>query len=138
MFALFYTIAKNRGVFIGNLYGRIVQLCERKNITGYRLCKEIGIQPSVLTDLKSGRKKGLSATTAQKIASYLGVSVEYLLGEETKEETKLVNNDPELTEYLEILKNRPEMRMMFSLAKSATKEDVEKAVKIIEAFLSDK
>ena len=37
-------------------------------------------------------------------------------------------------EYLEELKNRPEMRMLFSLAKGATKEDIEQAVKIIEAL----
>lgn len=45
-----------------------------------------------------------------------------------------VNNDPELTAYLEELRNRPEMRMLFSVAKGATKEDVEKAVAIIEAL----
>jgi hypothetical protein len=35
-----------------------------------------------MTDLKSGRKKGVNAETAQKIATYFGVSVGYLLGEE--------------------------------------------------------
>jgi hypothetical protein len=36
-----------------------------------------------MTDLKMGRKKGLNAETAQKIADYLGVSVGYLLGQDT-------------------------------------------------------
>jgi transcriptional regulator with XRE-family HTH domain len=35
-----------------------------------------------MTDLKSGRKKGVNAETAQKIANYFNVSVGYLLGEE--------------------------------------------------------
>ena len=43
----------------------------------------------------------------------------------------------ELQEYLEELKNRSEMRMLFSLAKGATKEDVMQAVKIIEALKKD-
>ena len=43
-------------------------------------------------------------------------------------------NDSELTMYLEELRSRPEMRMLFSVAKDATKEDVEKAVAIIEAL----
>ena len=43
----------------------------------------------------------------------------------------------ELQEYLEELKNREEMRMLFSLAKGATKEDVMQAVKIIEALKKD-
>ena len=42
--------------------------------------------------------------------------------------------DDELNEYLEELKNREDMRMLFSLAKGATKEDVMQAVKIIEAL----
>ena len=37
-----------------------------------------------MTDLKMGRKKGVSAETAQKIADYFGVSVGYLLGKETE------------------------------------------------------
>lgn len=82
--------------------------------------------------------------TLIKISDYFNISVDSLLGKtdiknpRPKNEEELINNDPKLTEYLEELRNRPEMRMMFSLAKSATKEDVEKAVKIIEAFLSDK
>lgn len=47
-----------------------------------------------------------------------------------------MNGDAELTEYLEELKSRPELKMMFSLTKNATKKDVEKAVAIVEAFLN--
>lgn len=42
----------------------------------------------------------------------------------------------ELTEYLEMLRTRPECRMLFSLTKDATKEDVEKAVAIITVLRS--
>lgn len=42
----------------------------------------------------------------------------------------------ELTEYLEMLRTRPECRMLFSLTKDAAKEDVEKAVAIITALRS--
>ena len=69
---------------MGNLYKTITDLCNKKGISGYRMCKDIGIQPSIMTDLKSGRKKGLSAKTAQKIADYFHVSVGYLLGTETE------------------------------------------------------
>lgn len=64
------------------------------------------------------------------ISSLFGVSVDYLLGKEEKPATE----GDEMNEYLEELKNRPEMRMLFSLAKGATKEDVERAVAIIEAL----
>lgn len=69
---------------MSDLYNRIMSLCEEKGVSGYRMCKDIKIQPSVLTDLKMGRQTGLSAKNADKVAAYLGVSVGYLLGTETK------------------------------------------------------
>ena len=56
---------------------------------------------------------------------------------DNKDTDNKLTEDEDLQEYLEELKNRSEMRMLFSLAKGATKEDVEKAVKIIEALKED-
>lgn len=65
---------------MSNLYSNIMELCEKQGISGYRMCKDAGIQPSILTDLKMGRQKGLSAVNAEKVASYFGISVRDLLG----------------------------------------------------------
>jgi len=70
---------------MSNLYNVIANLCEEKGITAYRLCKDLNMRPSVMSDLKSGRKQKLRMDTADKIASYFGVSVGYLLGNEQKE-----------------------------------------------------
>ena len=67
---------------MGTLYDNIIALCEKRGIKGGKLCSDIGISKGLLTDLKMGRRTGVSAVTAQKIASYFGVSVGYLLGEE--------------------------------------------------------
>lgn len=77
-----------------------------------------------------------SGETLSKIANYFDVSVDYLLGN-TEQREKPLTDDEELAEYLEELKNREELRMLFSLAKGATKADVQKAVKIVEAYLKD-
>lgn len=69
---------------MSDLYSRIISLCEEKKVSGYRMCKDIGIQPSILTDLKMGRQSGLSAKNADKMAAYFNVSVGFLLGTETK------------------------------------------------------
>ena len=53
---------------MSELYKRIASLCEEKGITGYRMCKDLSIQPSIVTDLKMGRRSGLKAETANKIA----------------------------------------------------------------------
>lgn len=68
------------------LYNRIIDLCQQKGVSGSRMCLDIGISKSTLSDIKSGRKKGISTASAQKMAAYLDVSVGYLLGEETKKE----------------------------------------------------
>ena len=67
---------------MGNLYETIQTLCVEKGVRPGRMCTELGLSRGLMTDLKMGRKKSLSAPTAQKIASYLGVSVARLLGEQ--------------------------------------------------------
>lgn len=67
---------------MANLYESILKLCERDGIRPGRLCDELGISRGLMTDLKMGRKKSVSAETAQKIASFFGVSVGALLGRE--------------------------------------------------------
>ena len=69
---------------MGTLYERITTLCKEKGVSGSRMCLELGLSKSTLSDMKHGRTKGVSTATAQKIASYFGVTVGYLLGEEEK------------------------------------------------------
>lgn len=64
---------------MGKLYETIQELCDAKGIRPGRLCDELGLSRGLMTDLKMGRKKSLSAQTAQTIASYFGVTVAYLL-----------------------------------------------------------
>lgn len=67
---------------MANLYETIESLCRSRGIRPGRLCEEVGISRGLITDLKMGRKKSLSAETAQKIAAFFGVSVGHLLGQE--------------------------------------------------------
>ena len=68
---------------MSNLYENIQKLCEDRGIRPGRLCDEVGISRGLMTDLKMGRKKSVSAETAQKIAGFFGISVGQLLGRET-------------------------------------------------------
>ena len=83
------------------------------------------IREVVLADMLEARE-----ARAERIAAALGVSTAALLGDEAA----LVHDDEELTAYLEELKNRDEMRMLFSLARGCTREEVEQAVRIIEVL----
>ena len=78
---------------MGNLYERIIGLCEEKGIKGGKMCTDIGISKGTLTDLKMGRQSGISTTNAQKIASYFGVSAAYLMGWEEEEKKNDIQAD---------------------------------------------
>lgn len=64
------------------LYKTIEKLCQAKGIRPGRLCDELKLSRGLMTDLKMGRKKSVSAQTAQKIATYFQVTVAQLLGQE--------------------------------------------------------
>lgn len=70
---------------MASLYENIQQLCDQNGIRPGRLCDDLGLSRGLMTDLKMGRKKGVNADTAQKIAFYFGVSVGYLLGQPESE-----------------------------------------------------
>lgn len=67
---------------MANLYETIDKLCQERGIRPGRLCTDLGLSRGLMTDLKMGRKKGVNAETARKIADYLGVSIGYLLGQD--------------------------------------------------------
>ena len=68
------------------LYNKLKILCEKKGITLSKMCAECGISKSTPTELKSGRTKTLSSSAMKKISEYFGVSVGYLMGEETEKD----------------------------------------------------
>ena len=117
-------------------YDKFVLLCNQKGVAPSRAALEAGISKSLVTKWKNNSVEVPSPEILRKLSAYFMDPVSELIGEDQKEKP-LVNGDDELTEYLEILKTRPEMRMLFQLSKDATKEDVEKAVRIIEALRKD-
>lgn len=83
---------------MGTLYENIMSLCESHGIKGGKMCTDLGISKGLLTDLKMGRRSGVSAATAQKIANYFGVTVGHLLGEENEKTPTLTKKDERKTE----------------------------------------
>lgn len=92
----------NGGSFMSSLYETILDLCQQKDIRPGRLCSQLGLSRGLMTDLKMGRKKSLSAETAQKIAAYFGVSVGYLLGQDTAAEATSASGKPDILEQVDI------------------------------------
>ena len=112
-----------------NLYETISSLCDGKGIKPGRMCNELGISRGAITDLKAGRKQSLSAETLTKIATYFGVSVDYLLGSAQKEEPQADQIDLSdvelgfLGDYKELTEeNKATVRDMVRLMRERQKE----------------
>jgi len=100
--------------------------------------KIVGVSKSTVKKWEDGYISNMKRDKIALLAKALKLNpVVLITGEEEPTSTSQLTEGEELQEYLEELKNRSEMRMLFSLAKGATKEDVEKAVKIIEALKED-
>ena len=75
----------------------IDKLCEQNGIKGSKLCDDLGISRSTLTELRKGRAKTLSLKKTQMIADYFGVSVEYLTGNQEDTQKSETKKSPALT-----------------------------------------
>ena len=78
-------------------FNRFRELCDRKNISVYRACTDIGLNRSAVAKWKNGGKP--NGSTAAKLAEYFGVTTDYLLGqseEKTNGENLRVISDDEI------------------------------------------
>ena len=124
-------------------YDRIVEIMKEKELTAYRVSKDTGISQASLADWRKGRSKP-KIDKLQKLSEYFGVSISYLTGEsdeiDNTQQMQAPNGyylDKETAEYAEMLRTRPNARLLFSAAKDISKEDMQKAVEYIE-FLKSK
>ena len=67
-----------------DLYKLISDLCEQKGVSGGKMCADIGVSRSFMTELKKGRAKTITFATAQKLSDYFNVSVDYFDPEKEK------------------------------------------------------
>jgi transcriptional regulator with XRE-family HTH domain len=62
-------------------------LLDSHHISGAKMCADLGMSRSFMTELRKGRAKSITVETADKIAKYFDVPVDYLLGKEEKTPT---------------------------------------------------
>ena len=125
------------------LYQRIRKRREELGLSQEELAQKMGYKSrSSINKIEMG-ENDIPQSKIVQFARALNTTQAYLKGWEDNPDQKekspaeaedLVNGDPELTEYLEELRTRDEMRMLFSITKGATKEDVMRTVAIIEAL----
>lgn len=110
-------------------YDKYYELCKQKGVSPSAAAMEMGINKGTVSIWKS---KGTTPQTAilGKIASYFGVSVDYLLGNEPKEKTPTVQDGRSVSDD----------DIMFALwgdAKDVDKDDLDD-VKRYAAFVRER
>ena len=78
-------------------FNRFKELCDRKNISVYRACTDIGLNRAAVAKWKNGGKP--NGNTAAKLAEYFEVTTDYLLGlseDKTPAEPPRVISDEEI------------------------------------------
>ena len=112
------------------MYEKILHLCNQNGIKPGKICSDTGLSRGMMTDLKMGRTKALSAKSAKIVADYFGVSVGYLIGEEeveSKKEQSTVNLDG-------LSKNR---KALAEYVLSLTEDQAGRAYRILKAIVED-
>jgi DNA-binding XRE family transcriptional regulator len=88
------------------------------------MCLDLGLSKSTMSDMKSGRKSGVSMPTAQKIAGYFGITVDELYGK--NEEKPTIPEDSGLTEN---------QRLLMDFAKSVPDDKAAMILKVIQSIV---
>ena len=126
-----------------SFYDKFYKLCREHDTRPSPVCIRLGLSKSAATRWKNGATP--DGDTVIKICQYFDVPVSYFYEDEEPETEEAASPAPveadrdgdgygDVVDLLTELRDRPEMRMLFKLAKGATREDVEQAVKIIEAL----
>lgn len=105
---------------------------QKNNLTQADLAADLNLKTSTVSSWCTGQKLP-RMDKIQLLADYFGINKSDLIEDKSESSPE----ERELQEYLEELRTRPEMKMLFSLSKKATKEEVEQAVRIIEALRGD-
>lgn len=113
-------------------------------LTMKEVASAIGVSEATVSRWESGAIANMRRDRIALYADVLKTTPTFIMTGNAEEEpnaTDKENNpivlDDDALELLEELKERPEMRTLFSVSKKATKEDILKAVKIIEALKGD-
>lgn len=107
---------------MGDLYNVVQSICQERGVKVSRMCLDIGLSKSIMSDLKAGRKKTLAVATLNKIADYLNIPVSALLEEP---------QDDELASELQILRDRSDLRSLLDVTKNMSPEAVHKMIDMI-------
>jgi transcriptional regulator with XRE-family HTH domain len=115
------------------LINRIKLLRVEKGMKQSKLAEYLKVAQSTVSGWETGNYE-VDHENLCKMADLFECSIDYLLCRTNIRNSNNSNFNEEFDDILETLHNRPEMKTLFSISKKATKEDIERTIKIIEAL----
>lgn len=112
---------------------KLNDLMNEKNRNVNDISVKTGIPPSTIYSIIKRNNTKMDLDVLQTIADELGVTLDYFLSKPRSTANRYFVQE-DTAEYLEGLHKRPELKALFSATKNATKEDIEKAMKVIEVL----
>lgn len=118
---------------MATIYERIDQLCKDRGITGGKMCTDLGMSRSTMTELRKGRVTTFKLEKAGKIADYFGVSVDYLLNGEQKESPAANCDEAKVphARYRDVLQ-QDGIRLLLDADAKVSQEDLDDIVEFIK------
>lgn len=117
-----------------------------RGLTQIELSKNLNINRATYAHYETGRREP-DIETLKLLADYFNVSVDYLLGNSdykiapsSKVDTpvekisKSLNDDPELSDFWNVLKEREDLKLLFKQTKDMAPNDIKKIIRIIKAI----
>ena len=115
---------------MGTLYENIKALCDERGITPAEFNRQVGLPRNFMSELKSGRKSTIQATTAQKIAVFFDVPI----GRVINGAVKTYN-----TEEVKALKAKqymnPEQQALWDIISKLSREEGVRLLKVVDAVI---
>ena len=106
---------------------KIRELCAKKGISLAQLEKDLGFSNKSIFAWKDSNP---SVNKVKAVADYFGVTVDYLVSDETNYEAK-----EELLERA--FADNPEMRMLFKVTEKCSPAELQTAIRLIQALRGD-
>ena len=112
------------------------RLRKQHNLRQTELAKALGVAQSTVGSWEVGVREP-DFEMVRQIADFFHVPTDALLRSQS-DAASTVALDKETIEIIDAVRDNPEMKLLFSVTSSATKEDIIRAVHIIEALKNER
>lgn len=113
------------------MYEKFEKLCNSRDITPYRVMKDLNFSRGFFSDWKAGRSTP-KTDKLQKIADYFGVNVAYFYDENENNQANYL--DEETKQIAQAIFERPKLKEIFNLFIGLSDEEAVTVIPILQAL----